>query len=310
MLGFCRAEYATVHMWRGEWEAAERALVESISALTSARPPMVSGPKAQLAELRRRQGRLDETERLLEEVGTSSRAQLCRAELALARGDHARAVDLAERVRRSVSDERPLDRVPALSVLIPAQLASGDLEGAAASIATLGELADRVGTTALSARVDLSRGRLAAARGEHAAAKPRLEDALDAFERCGARYEAALARLDLAEILGALGRPGDAEREKSAAHNVLGALGAEAATAPSEAPTPDEAPSPVSKRETEVLALLAEGLTNREISGRLFISEHTVHRHVTNILRKLDVRSRAAAAAWGIRAGIIDATGE
>jgi DNA-binding NarL/FixJ family response regulator len=46
-----------------------------------------------------------------------------------------------------------------------------------------------------------------------------------------------------------------------------------------------------------VLDLLAEGLTNRQIAARLVLSEHTVHRHVANILRKLDAPSRAAAVA-------------
>ena len=60
----------------------------------------------------------------------------------------------------------------------------------------------------------------------------------------------------------------------------------------------------VTRREREVLALLAEGLTNREIAARLVVSEHTVHRHVTNILRKLGLSSRAAAAAHAVRSGI------
>lgn len=60
----------------------------------------------------------------------------------------------------------------------------------------------------------------------------------------------------------------------------------------------------MTRREQEVLALLAEGLTNREIASRLVISEHTVHRHVTNILRKLGLPSRAAAAAHAVRSGI------
>jgi DNA-binding NarL/FixJ family response regulator len=54
-----------------------------------------------------------------------------------------------------------------------------------------------------------------------------------------------------------------------------------------------------------VLALIAEGLTNRQIAERLVLSEHTVHRHVANILRKLTQSSRAAAAAYGTRAGLI-----
>jgi RNA polymerase sigma factor (sigma-70 family) len=64
---------------------------------------------------------------------------------------------------------------------------------------------------------------------------------------------------------------------------------------------------PLSTREREVLALLAEGLTNRQIAERLVLSEHTVHRHVTNILRKLDVPSRTAAAARAVHAGLVAA---
>jgi len=63
--------------------------------------------------------------------------------------------------------------------------------------------------------------------------------------------------------------------------------------------------SPLSRRETEVLRLVAEGLSNREIASSLVLSEHTVHRHVANILRKLAQSSRAAAAAQATRAGLI-----
>jgi len=57
-------------------------------------------------------------------------------------------------------------------------------------------------------------------------------------------------------------------------------------------------------REREVLVLLAEGLTNRGIAERLVVSEHTVHRHVTSILRKLDLPTRTAAAAVAVRSGL------
>ena len=63
--------------------------------------------------------------------------------------------------------------------------------------------------------------------------------------------------------------------------------------------------SPLSGRETEVLRLVAVGLSNREIASSLVLSEHTVHRHVANILRKLTQSSRAAAAAQATRAGFI-----
>jgi DNA-binding NarL/FixJ family response regulator len=54
-----------------------------------------------------------------------------------------------------------------------------------------------------------------------------------------------------------------------------------------------------------VLKLVAQGLTNPDIARRLVLSEHTVHRHLANILRKLSLSSRAAAAAWGARTGLV-----
>jgi DNA-binding NarL/FixJ family response regulator len=63
--------------------------------------------------------------------------------------------------------------------------------------------------------------------------------------------------------------------------------------------------SPLSRREAEVLRLVAAGLSNREIASSLVLSEHTVHRHMANILRKLTQSSRAAAAAHATRVGYI-----
>src|SRR5581483_4613741 len=72
-----------------------------------------------------------------------------------------------------------------------------------------------------------------------------------------------------------------------------------------EARLADEDGSPLSSRETEVLRLVATGMSNREIATTLVLSEHTVHRHVANILRKLAQSSRAGAATQAARAGII-----
>jgi DNA-binding NarL/FixJ family response regulator len=71
------------------------------------------------------------------------------------------------------------------------------------------------------------------------------------------------------------------------------------------APGAGRALAGVTPREREVLALLAEGLTNRQIAERLVVSEHTVHRHVTNLLRKLDLSSRTAAATYAVRSGLL-----
>mgnify|MGYP002780524183 CR=1 FL=1 len=72
-------------------------------------------------------------------------------------------------------------------------------------------------------------------------------------------------------------------------------------------PEPARAPAgqPLSAREREVLALLAEGLGNKGVAGRLGISEHTAKAHVAAILAKLHVATRAEAVAAGVRQGLL-----
>jgi DNA-binding CsgD family transcriptional regulator len=58
-------------------------------------------------------------------------------------------------------------------------------------------------------------------------------------------------------------------------------------------------------RETQILALVADGLTDREIAQSLWLSEHTVNHHLKSIYIKLGARSRAHATAVGFRAGVV-----
>jgi two-component system, NarL family, response regulator LiaR len=67
---------------------------------------------------------------------------------------------------------------------------------------------------------------------------------------------------------------------------------------------PPPASIPLTEREVEVARLLAQGLTNREIAGRLVVSEATVHTHVSNILSKLHLATRTQAALYALREGI------
>lgn len=61
----------------------------------------------------------------------------------------------------------------------------------------------------------------------------------------------------------------------------------------------------LTERQTEVLRLVAAGQTNREIATALVLSEKTVDHHVSNILGKLGIRSRASATAFALREGIV-----
>ncbi len=67
-----------------------------------------------------------------------------------------------------------------------------------------------------------------------------------------------------------------------------------------------ESPEVLTERETDVLRLVAKGLSNKEIAGQLIIGEKTVKTHVSNILAKLQVSSRTQAALYAIRIGLVD----
>jgi DNA-binding CsgD family transcriptional regulator len=310
MLAFCRAEYGAVHLWRGRWDDAEAMLEASVEDFSRSRPAWVAGPLVALAELRRRQARPADAARLLDRAGASVKSHLCRARLALDRGATLQAVELLERLLRQLPADRGLDRAPALELLVHARAARGELEEAATAAAALRAVETQVGTAPLRAGADLAEGVLACANGDHERGRALLEDALDRFERSGAPFETARARLELAACLIALGRDEAAEREAARALACLSELGAELDAGRARrilASTGGGLPlAQLTPREREVLGLLADGLTNRQIAARLVVSEHTVHRHVTNLLRKLDLPSRTAAAAHAVRSGLFD----
>jgi len=312
MLAFCRAEYGAVHVLRGSWAQAEALLEEAAEDFSVSRPAWVGAPLAGLAELRRRQGRTDEAEQLLGRTG-GRRAMACRARLALDRGDTLRAAELAERLLRATPADRLLEQAPALELLAHARITRGELDQAAPTLAALRDALAEVDTPPFRAALDLVDGRYAAALADHDRARTLLEDAVDGFGTGGLPFEAARARTELATLLVAAGRAEDAAAELAAARETFVDLGARTELTRVErlsgayVRTPEEAHGGrLTPREREVLDLVSEGLTNRKIAERLVVSEHTVHRHVTNILRKLDLPSRAAAAAYAVRLGLVD----
>ncbi len=141
----------------------------------------------------------------------------------------------------------------------------------------------------------------------HGAADQALADLGHALEP----LEGRLADLDRQRLRAAMGAESfEAEYAAGRALGLAGALASlerevAAAGQARSAALSGEATSVLTPRELDVLKLVAQGLSNLEIAERLVLSEHTVHRHLANILRKLNLSSRAAAAAWGVRAGLI-----
>ncbi|MGH3055653.1 MAG: LuxR C-terminal-related transcriptional regulator, partial [Gaiellaceae bacterium] len=132
-----------------------------------------------------------------------------------------------------------------------------------------------------------------------------LTDASDLFATARCPYERARVRLSLATALSALGLEERSRGEAQAALEAFASLGARSGESASRLLLGDAGASPLTRRERQVLALVAAGQSNRGIAEQLVVSEHTVHRHVANILRKLAVPTRAAAAARATRDGLL-----
>ena len=318
LFAVCRTQYASVCMWRGAWDEAERELTSACDELALCRPGMTTDGLARLGELRRRQGRLDEAASLFERSGGHPIASLGRAALALDRQDRQSASELAERHLRRLPVKNRTERAAALEVLIRAHAVSGrdgDLDRARAALAELQSIADAANTPPLLASARLATGLVSLATSDLEPARRELEDAVDLFEKSGAPFEAAHARVLLASVLGRLGRNDGALAEIDRASEELTRLDArlELTTADavrqqltsSEQAQPSRATSGLTGRELEVLRLISNGLSNQAIAERLCISEHTVHRHVANTLSKLDVPSRSAAVAQAARLGLL-----
>ena len=182
----------------------------------------------------------------------------------------------------------------ALYLAVRIAVADGDTDAASEASAALRAFADRARTLPLRAAAS------AAAGLASPSARASLEDAADLWVRAGMPYEAARAETALAALTGD-------ETALQRADGRLAELGCTVDSRTLDAPLARavRADGELSRRELQVLRLVAEGLSDREIADRLTLSAHTVHRHVANIRTKLRQPSRTAAAAKAVRDGII-----
>jgi DNA-binding CsgD family transcriptional regulator len=223
--------------------------------------------------------------------------------LALLRLAQGRAEPAVQALRRAVlAVHDPIPRAKLLPALIEALLAISSTEEARAASRELDDVASKFGTAMMGALATRVRGAVELAEGDAAAASVSLREAFGVLRQLGAPYWAARARVQLACACQALGDEDGARFEIDAARSVFEQLGAKSELAAIAALESRAAALPdahgLSPRELEVLRLVASGKTNKLIAVALCLSEKTVDRHVSNILGKLNVPSRAAATAF------------
>jgi DNA-binding CsgD family transcriptional regulator len=205
----------------------------------------------------------------------------------------------AEDAYRATNDR--VRRAGLLPAYLEIMLATGNLDEARQARDQLRELAHALDTDVLRAVVAQADGAIAIAEGLAPAALDPLRRAFALWDRLGVPYEAARVRVLIGHVCRALGDDDAAELELEAAKSVFERLGAKPALARLGAPNTLARPASrplLTARELHVLRLISTGRTNKEIAEELRLSERTIDRHVTNILTKLDVRSRTAATTY------------
>jgi len=168
-------------------------------------------------------------------------------------------------------------------------IVAADRVAAERAVRELEQTAAEVDTAPPRAAALLARARRSA-RDSPELARSSLEDAVDVLDECGAVYDAAQARLQLAAVLRTLDRAGDAARHEDRARELLRSL-----DVPLPAPVVEHSLS--AAREQEVLRLVVQGRSNDAIVSELVLSVRTVERHLENVYGKIGVSGRTARVA-------------
>ena len=301
--GQCLVHRSEIMQWHGAWPDAAEAARQAYERFRGSRHPAIGAACYQQGELHRLRGEFGAAEEAYRRASRWGREpQPGLSLLRLAQGDGPAATAAIRRALDEAQDEVTRPRL--LPAYVEIMLATAEVTAARAAADELTAIAETLALPMPRAVALHATGAVRLAEGDARAALTALRHAWRLWHELDAPYEAARVRVLLALACGQLSDMDGAAMEFDAARWVFDQLGAAPDGARLETlsgKADADATGGLTDREREVLALVAAGKSNRAIATNLFISEHTVARHVQNILGKLNVPSRTAAAAYAFR---------
>jgi DNA-binding CsgD family transcriptional regulator len=299
--GHCLVRRAELLQLHGAWPEALQWAQRACELLSRPLPKAAVGAAYyQIGEVERMLGRFAEAEeayRRASEWATTPAPGP--AQLRLAQGQVEAANVAIRRIAEEVREAGPRARV--LDAYVEIVLAVHDADAARAAAAELSAIAKRWNVPFLRALASRANGAVLLADGNAHTALAELRNSWSLWCELDAPYEASRVRVLIAQACRELKDEESARLELAAACQTFERLGAARDLSRVRALLPADtrkSSSRLTEREVQVLRLVASGMTNRAIAGKLKISEKTVARHLSNIFTKLDLCSRTAAAAY------------
>jgi len=304
--GHCLVRRAELLQLHGEWPDALEWAERANEWLSSPAAKALRGEAIyQMGEVHRLRGKFAEADDAYQQA-----SQCCftsgpgLAQLRLAQGQVEAARIAIEQLLVMVQAPGPRARV--LDAYVEIALAENNLAAARAGAEELSQIATRQGIPFLHALSGRALGAVLLAENNARAAVGELRQSWTIWLQLEAPYEAARTQVLIALACRRLGEEENARHELTAARQQFQTLGAEADVSRVDLLLDrGNSAGPLTTRELEVLKLVASGITNRAIAGKLHISEKTVARHLSNIFTKLDLTTRTAATAYAYAHNLI-----